>query len=330
MATVVGAGRFRFEAVPGWGEPPAGLDYLDVVGVVTDNADRAFVFNRSPQPIIIFDRDGNHLDSWGADEKFVRPHGIWISPEQELFLTDDMDHTVRKYTLDGKRLSTLGASGRTSDTGMEGFDFRTIRRGAGPFNHPTNLAAGSDGDLFIADGYGNARIHRFSPTGELLHSWGEPGSGPGQFNVPHGICVDHQGRVIVADRENSRLQWFSRDGEFLDEWLDVARPCEVTVDADDNVFVAELGFRAGMFPWMTSDPAGAGGRVSIFDSAGALLARWGGGDDPTQPHDFFAPHDIWLDSHGDLYIGEVTTSAAGPDRDRVASLPRMRKFRRVG
>ena len=140
-------------------------------------------------------------------------------------------------------------------------------------------------------------------------SWGEPGTGAGEFNLPHGIGVDSTGRVFVADRENSRLQLFSSDGEFLEEWTEVARPCEVFLDPSDNVFVAELGWRAGL---PDPKPERTGGRVSVFDRNGNLQARWGGGDRPGTTGDFAAPHDIWVDSRGDVYVGEVTVSAAVP------------------
>ncbi len=119
--------------------------------------------------------------------------------------------------------------------------------------------------MYVSDGYGNARVHRFAPDGKLLGSWGEPGAGPGQFHVPHGIAVDRHGTVYVADRENSRLQLFSPAGEFVTEWTDIARPCEIFIDAEDHVFVAELGYRAGMFPGNEPPPGNPpGGRVSIY------------------------------------------------------------------
>src|SRR5262249_6987289 len=157
-------------------------------------------------------------------------------------------------------------------------------------------------------GYGNARVHRFTPDGRLLHSWGEPGAGPGQFNLPHGLAVDREGRVFVADRENSRVQVFSPKGEFLSQITEVARPMQVALDGDDNLYVAEVGWRAGLFPWQETPANPQGTRVSIFDRNGKLRSHWGGGADPTAPGDFFAPHDIWLDDRGDIYVGEVVMS----------------------
>ena len=123
-----------------------------------------------------------------------------------------------------------------SNTGATSIDFRSIKQAGPPFHFPTNLALSPTGDLYVSDGYGNARIHRFSPEGKLLHSWGAPGGGPGEFHVPHGIAIDRQGTVYVADRENSRIQLFTPDGQFLSEWTDVARPCEIFIDKAENCF----------------------------------------------------------------------------------------------
>jgi sugar lactone lactonase YvrE len=189
-------------------------------------------------------------------------------------------------------------------------DYRTIRRAGPPFHYPTNLALAADGTMFITDGYGNARVHVFSPDGKLLRSWGEPGNGPGQFHLPHGIAIDRSGIVYVADRENSRIQLFTSAGEYLTSWTDVVRPCQVFVDRYDRFYVAELGRRAGLWSGMPAPDANTvGGRVSVFDRDGKLLARWGGGLNPCAPGDFFAPHDICVDSQGAIYVGEVTYSA---------------------
>ena len=307
----VGQGAFRYEVALGWPRLPEGWSFGEVPGVATDAAGNVFVFNRGEHPIIVFDREGNFLRSWG-EGVFARPHGIFIGPDDAVYCVDDLDHTLRKFTPDGRLLMTLGTSGQFSETGARTVDYRTIRQSAGPFNFPTNLALAASGELYVADGYGNARIHRFSPEGRLLASWGAPGTEPGQFHVPHGIALDAAGTVYVADRENSRLQRFSPEGAFLDQWTEIARPCQVAIDPQQNVFVAELGYRAGMFPGNVPPPGNPpGGRLSIFNSRGELQARWGGGDNPCASGDFFAPHDIWIDRWGDVYLGEVTLSAGG-------------------
>lgn len=302
---------YGFEPQDHWSQAPKGWSWTEVTAVATDSKDRVFVFNRGEHPVIILDRDGAFLASWG-EGVFARPHGIFIGPDDSVYCTDDLDHTVRKFTPDGELLFTLGTSGKPSDTGATSIDYRTIVRAGAPFYFPTNLALSPTGEIYVSDGYGNARIHKFSPAGELLFSWGDPGAGPGQFHVPHGIAVDRQGIVYVADRENSRIQLFSPEGKLISEWTNIARPCQVFIDRHDDVYVAELGYRAGMWPGTVAPSADAtGGRVSVFDHQGQLKARWGGGEDPCAPGDFFAPHDVWVDSRGDVYISEVVMSAGG-------------------
>jgi DNA-binding beta-propeller fold protein YncE len=311
METTQQSLEWQFTANAHWAKLPTGWTWTEVTAVAVDSQDRAFVFNRGDHPLMVFDRDGTFLESWG-EGLFARPHGITIGPEDCVYCTDDLDHTVKKFAPDGRLLLTLGTSGRPSDTGATSIDYRTIRRAGAPFYFPTNVAIGLNGEIFVTDGYGNARVHKFSPDGKLLLSWGEPGSEPGQFHVPHGIAIDRSGVIFVADRENSRIQMFSPDGEFLDQRKDIARPCQVAFDQAGNLYVAELGYRAGMWPGTSApSPDATGGRVSIFDADGKLLARWGGGENPTSPGDFFAPHDIRIDSRGDLYVSEVVMSAGG-------------------
>ena len=298
-----------YDANASWAQLPEGWSFKEVVGVAADSRDRVFVFSRGDHPVTIFERDGQFVGSWG-EGKFVRPHGLHIGPDDSVYCCDDQDHAVRKYTPDGTLLMKLGVSGQPSDTGATTTDYRDIKRVGPPFNQPTNLALSPDGAMYISDGYGNARVHKFSADGQLLFSWGEPGDGPGQFHLPHGIAIDSEGTVYVADRENSRVQLFSPEGEYITEWKDIVRPGNIFVGSDDQFYVTEMGWRAGLYPGMkppTPDPSG--GRLSIFNGKGELLERWGGGDNPCSEGDFFAPHDVWADSHGDLYVGEVVFAA---------------------
>lgn len=330
MTTVeVGQGAFRYRVVPGWPRWAEADRPVEVAAVATDSTDRVYLFQRGGHPVQVFTPDGEPVDSWG-DTEIERAHGLTLGADDSVYCVDDLDHTVKKFSRDGRRLLTLGNSGQPSDTGATSVDYREIQCAAGPFNFPTDLALGPQGELFVTDGYGNAKVHKFSPEGELLLSWGEPGSAPGQFHVPHGVAVDSAGRVYVADRENSRIQRFDLDGGFLDEWTDIARPCQVFIDPEGNVFVAELGYRAGLWPGTSApSPTATGGRVSIFSAEGVLLSRWGGGDDPSAPGDFFAPHDIWLDGQGSIYLAEVWWSAGGKRGMVPASHRTIQKFVRV-
>lgn len=326
---IVSAGNYRYRARADWAQWPTEWRISEVAAVATDSRDRTFVFSRGDHPVAVFDPSGELLFSWGAG-LFTRPHGMTIGPDDAVYCIDDLDHTIRKFTAEGKLLMTLGTSGIASETGSTSIDYRTIQRAGPPFHYPTNLAIAPSGELYISDGYGNARIHKFSADGKLLHSWGEPGAGPGQFHVPHGIAIDRHGAIYVADRENSRVQLFSPAGEFLTEWKDVARPCEVFIDAPGTVYVAELGYRAGMWPGThPPHPNATGGRVSIFDSSGKLLSRFGGGERPCEAGDFYAPHDIWVDSQGSLYVAEVVRSASGNRRPATCDYHALQKFERL-
>ena len=330
---IVGSGEFRYELVEGWERLPTGWRHGDVTSVVTDAQDRVYVFNRSEHPVIVYDREGRFLGSWGEGGFTGRAHGISITREQLLHCTDDEDHTVRVFTTDGKLLQTLGTAGNASDTGYAGeahpASLATIRRGAGPFNRPTRVAQAPNGELYIADGYGNARIHRFTASGKLLQSWGEPGDQPGQFNLPHSVWVHTDGRVFVCDRENDRVQIFSSTGELLGAWTDLARPADLVIDAQNHVYVGELALKAG-------EQTMAGrtmtrtcpSQVSIRDLTGQLLTRWGA-PDPFAPDGFASAHGIWVDSRGDVYVSEVAQTALSRTGRYRPEYPSLKKFARL-
>ena len=273
MPMVVGAGDFRYEVAEGWGELPEGWTFTQVAGVVADSQDRIYVFNRGDHPVIVFDRDGRFLNSWG-EGIFKAAHGIHMERNKHIYLVDYGDHTVRKFTLDGKLEMTLGTEG------VKGLD-------GDPFDRPTDVALSSSGEIYVSDGYGNSRVHKYSPEGKLLMSWGVPGKDVAQFDLPHGIFVDTQDRVYVADRQNHRIQIFTPQWEFITQWTGFQQPNTLFIDRDDNVYVPELQHR-----------------MSILNLDGDLLARWG--EEPgREPGMFLAPHTACTDSRGDLYVGEV-------------------------
>src|SRR2546427_162072 len=272
-----------YSPVDGWERLPPGFAHRDVAAVAVDAGGRVYLFCRGDHPVLVYERDGRFVRSWGEGVFTMRAHGITVAPDGAIWCTDDGDHTVRKLTSDGELLLTLGTSGRPSDTGYDGKSVTSIAHGGPPFNRPTNLAVAPNGDLYVSDGYGNARVHRFSPGGELRHSWGEPGTGPGQFMIPHGVAVHPDGRVFVCDRENDRVQIFSPDGEFLAEWTDVQRPTKLVFDQRGIAIVAELTWREGLRPFRDGPIARhLPSRVAILDDRGAVLARLGdGGAMPT-------------------------------------------------
>src|SRR5881396_1487602 len=266
-----------YKAVAAWEKLPAGYTHPDVAAVAVDSKDRVFLFCRAEHPVMIYERDGRFVGRWGEGVFTMRTHGITIGPDNSVYCTDDAGHSVRKFTPDGTLLLTLGDNaGKPSESGYNGSDLTTVARGASPFNRPTNLAVAPNGDLYVSDGYGNARVHHFSSGGELRRSWGEPGTGPGQFMIPHGIAVHEDGRVFVCDRENDRIQIFSPDGEFLAEWTDVQRPTKLVFDHRGIAIVGELTWREGLRSFRNGPIARhLPSRVAMFDASGVVLARLG-------------------------------------------------------
>jgi len=334
---IFGNEKLSYELDEEWGKLPDGSNILDIPGIAIDSKDRVYVFSRDKYKVFIFDCKGNFIETTGEDIMFDCPHGAYIDLEDSLYLTDVDGQVVRKLSSSGKLLLTLGSQGEPSDSGCINRDYRTIKIGALPFNLPTNVAVSSIGDIFVSDGYGNARIHRFSSDGELILSWGEPGEKPGQFNLPHDIAISNDGRVYIADRENSRIQVFDQNGNFITQWKDLNRPCGLHIDKDNNVYVAELGKRVGRFdidyrkeglPDFSSEILWS--CLSIYDLEGKFITRWGEADF-SLPGSFFAAHSICTDSIGDLYVGEVLKTISGeifgklPPRKSRA----LHKFKRI-
>lgn len=284
----------------------APFEFADAAGVAVDAEDRVFVLTRQPSVVLVFSASGKIEKIWGEGLFTPRTHGISVGPDGNVYCVDDGDHTVRKFTPDGRLLLTLGITGQPSDTGYDGKNLPTITHGGPPFNRPTNLAVGLEGELFVSDGYGNARIHKFSPSGELLQSWGSPGSGEGEFQLAHGICALPDGRVLLADRENERIQVFDANGAFLTQWTDVQRPTQIAHDVKrDCLVVSELCWRPAQLSYTRGTNQDLPSRVSVLTTDGEVLGRWGG-TEAAELGNFVAAHGIAVDSVGDVYVSEVS------------------------
>jgi DNA-binding beta-propeller fold protein YncE len=278
MATV-GTGKYTYSVIQDWAKLPRGETFAMVSAVATDAQDRVYAFQRKDPPIAVFDRDGKFLTSWG-NGAFLFAHGIFIANDT-VYLTDRDSSVCLMYTLDGKPIQMLGRHGVHSDTGCEK-PGDLVPRAAGPFNYPSELVPAPSGDLYVSDGYRNARVHRFTWDGQLKKSWGEPGkTAPGQFHLPHSLIVAHE-KVYVCDRENHRIQVFDLEGKFLELWTDIQRPMDISIDRDGMLVVSE------------GNVNGSSARISVFDTAGKVLSRF----------DCRGPgHGSWVDSHRDIYVG---------------------------
>jgi DNA-binding beta-propeller fold protein YncE len=289
------ADPFRYEIVPDWCRPPGEWDFGEVAAVAVDDRDRVYAFNRGEHPMMVFDRDGNFIASWG-EKVFSRAHGLHFAHDGMLYCTDMGDHTVRKCTPEGKVLLTLGIPGNPQPF-MSGK----------PFCRCTHSAIARDGEIFVSDGYGNAAVHRFSPDGKYIASWGECGSDPGQFNLPHNIWCDADDWIYVADRENHRVQVFDRRGRYETQWNNLHRPMAMARigGACPCCVIAE----AGPDLPVNRDYPNLGPRLSFTDGTGRVLARLNGSRSDPGSGSFIAPHGIAADSQGNLYVADVARAA---------------------
>jgi sugar lactone lactonase YvrE len=302
-----------FEAHAEWERLPAGMTLHETPGVSVAADDTVYLLTRNTEnPVIALTRDGEFLRSFGAGTFTDRTHAILAAPDGFIYAADDGAHAITKWTPDGELVMTIGTPGQAAPK------FSGL-----PFNRPTDMVVASDGSIFISDGYGNARIHKYSAEGELLFSWGEPGIDAGQFMCPHNLGISGE-RIYVADREALRVQVFDLDGRQLDTWHDVHRPCALTVAPDGNVYIGELNGVALM-----EGATGIGHRISAYSADGELLGRYGDPEEGEGPGHFIAPHGIAVDSRGDVYVGEVSFTIRGSRMDPPRELKSLKKLERT-
>lgn len=283
------ADSYSYNPDPEWFEGTR-PDYGGVIcGMAVDSANRVVLCRRDPPALVLCDTNGTIIDLWGT-EVLEEPHSVSCGP-RGLWVTDTSDHTVRCFDGTGAVVQVLGNPGRP------GYDGR-------PFNKPTKAVEAFDGRVYVADGYGQQRIHCFSSDGALLFSWGSEGCGPGEFALPHSLSVAET--IFVADRQNSRICEFTSDGEYIGEfsareWPGIAWPNDVIEDGSGALFVAEASHRVSILRRGDS-----GSRSPIRASAApfSLVGRFGElGPDPGQFLD--CPHALAIDADANLYVSEV-------------------------
>ena len=302
--------RGPYEVVHGWPQMPEGRILGQATGVDVDSRGQVYVFHRSGRPwsnepalpfisgptIEVFEAaSGRHLRSWGAN-LFVMPHGLTIDRQGNVWLTDVRLHQVFKFRPDGTLLLVVG------EARVPGAD-RTH------FNQPTDVAVLPDGSFYVADGYGNARVVKFSAAGEYQFEWGRRGAGPGEFDLPHAIDTDNRGHVYVADRANARVQVFDSAGEFLTEWrsAELGRPYSIAMSGNRAILVdgGDLPPQCSVAPPPTV-PAECGldrSSVAEVDLSGRVLARFGRfGNYDGQ---FRVAHDVAVANDGSIFVVDV-------------------------
>jgi len=303
-----------YSVVDKWMKPFARSGYIQGSqgGVFAESANRIFVLNRGelklPETlpegfngawgslgqqatnapselrncILVLDANGKVIESWTQWDKLFQggrgPHHVRISPydpERHVWVVDDNRHQIFKFTNDGKQLvMTLGVPGVPGNDQTH-------------FGRPTDIAFLPDGTFFVTDGYINTRVVKFDKQGKFLMTWGTPGNGPGQFNLPHAIAIDRNNRLYIADRLNSRIQVFDENGKFLDQWPNIRRPIDLMITADRHLRVADLDTN----------------KILQYDLNGKLLSSWG--TYGTFPGAFWGIHQFSVDPQGNLYIAET-------------------------
>ena len=223
------AQRVSLQVIENW-KLPDGWHYGEVAAVGVDSKDNVYVFARSEHPMMC--STATAIFCVPGRGTFRRPHGVHIAPDDRMYCIDDGYHTVRRLTVEGKLLLEIGVPGEPAPL-----------YGGDPFNRCTHTALSPEGDIYVADGYGNARVHKYSPGGKLQFSWGEPGTDPGAFNIVHNICCDEDGWVYVADRENHRVQVFDGKGKYHAQWNNLHRPCGLCMTRGRNpiAYIGESG-----------------------------------------------------------------------------------------
>jgi hypothetical protein len=306
----LGSREYIYTELSDWPTLPEGWTFYEVADVVVGPQDRVYVFNRGEHPMIVFEADGTFVTSWG-EGVFTRPHGVTLGSDGNLWCADDDGHCILKCTLEGEVLATIGTPGQPAPAGS-----------GLPFNRPTKVAFDPETDeLYISDGYGNARVHKYAPDGHHLASWGDYGTDPGQFNLVHSIATDGEGRVYVADRENHRVQVFDGQGNYLDQWVNMYRPCGLHIEGE-RAYVGQLPTHLDV----NADYPNIGACITIHDLSGQRLAKLGDVRPGEEPGQFVAPHGLAVDSKGDLYVGEVSWSAYGRRLDPPRTARCMRKL----
>ncbi|CAM4071199.1 hypothetical protein L1N85_08740 [Paenibacillus alkaliterrae] len=289
---IIGSGEHTYKIAEGWGKLPEGIQYGYTHGIVTDSQDRVYIFNTSKDSVIILSEDGEFISSWG--EQFSEgAHGMLLHAEEGkefLYLVDTASSEVVKAALDGNIVLKMEAPSLPE---VYTADKKYV---------PTDVAVAPNGDIYVADGYGQSWIHHYDKNGAYKRSWGGLGEGAGQLNGPHGISVDTRGDkplIYVADRSNHRIQVFTLEGEHVKfEYDELKFPCSF-FQWGEKLYIPDLY-----------------SRITILDRNDKLIIHLGESDHyktegwpnlpltSLKPTEFSSPHGICADSKGCIYVAE--------------------------
>jgi pimeloyl-ACP methyl ester carboxylesterase len=277
-----------------WPRRPQNVSWGPMSGVAVDAQDNVWVLSRTDPPVQIYRPEGTFLRAWG-EGLLDTPHQLKLDRQGNVWLADSGNHVVLQCTPQGKVIRTLGTRREP------GCDERH-------FNRPADMVVTPEGDVFVADGYGNARVVHFDRNGTFVKSWGKLGTEPGDFSLPHAIALDSRGRLYVADRNNVRIQVFDQNGNFLDQWPNIVVPCAFWMTRDDELWVCG----SSPMTWRADDKVLGYPPVDQlfmrFNSSGKLLQLWAapkGEDGKERPGDLNWAHGMALDSKGNIYAVDI-------------------------
>ena len=286
---------YRVDAA--WPKEKSADPWKAMPGIAVDEEGLIWTLNCGEMPVQVYTADGKLVKQWGKNY-FASPHQIRIGPQGHVWITDSQAHAVYKFTRDGDKLLTIGTPG------VPGDDNRRLKM-------PTDMVEAPSGEVFISDGYRNNRVVVCNAKGEFIRTWGELGTKPGQFSLPHSIARDSKGRIYVADRNNSRVQVFSDKGKFLAHWTNLCQPWTIRITAQDEVYVCG----ASPSQWRKEDvQLGIPPKDQIvmkFDTTGRVLAWWRFPQGPDEPNRGVKPgelswvHGLAVDTKGNLYLGDI-------------------------
>lgn len=295
-------GQVQYELVNNWPELSKDFVLGQPTGIGIDMDDNIFVFHRagrlwtdpfpdsliSKNTVIELDNEsGKIINSWGANY-FIMPHGLTVDNQNNIWLTDVGLHQIFKFSHDGKLLMKLG------EAKVPGND-------SSHFNLPTDVAVASDGSFYVSDGYGNSRVVKFSSTGKYIREWGTFGKKPGSFIIPHGIDIDQNNTIYVADRQNNRVQLFDSIGNFLIEIKNDAQVEQlpsVAIDKENQLFAIDYDSTR------KADSKANGSTIFDFDNSFNPQNHFGASGSSDRVSSWF--HDLAIDSKGNIYVGDIT------------------------
>ena len=281
-----------------WPDKPDEYTWEAVPGVAVDKQDNVWVFTRSKPPIQVYASDGKLIRAWGNDT-IETAHHLKIDREGNIWVADIGLHVIRKFSPQGEVMMTIGTEGESglSETHL---------------NQPTDMTIAPNGHVFVSDGYGNNRVVHFDDRGRYVNSWGQLGTGPTDFSLPHAIAMDSMGRLYVADRNNVRVLIYSQAGKLLDQWNNVIVPWGFWVTSEDEIWVCG----SSPMPWRNDAdypgaPLGCPPKDQIlmkFNTDGRALQLWTipkGKDGEEKPGDVNWIHAMAVDSKGNIYVGDI-------------------------